>query len=144
MTTIFAPITAISNSSVSVIRISGVKAKWCLEYLGVKKDLENRKATLCKIFDPTSRDEIDQVLVTYFQAPNSFTGQDVVEIDLHGSPYIIEKLIDILAQVRDVRLAQAGEFSKIAFLNDKMDLIQAEAIVDLINSETKEQHRRFQ
>lgn len=142
MTTIFAPITAISNSSVAIIRISGPKALCCLQYLGVKKNLEDRKATLCKIFDPISHEEVDHTLITYFKGPNSFTGEDIVEINLHGSPYVIEQLIDLLSNIDDVRLAQAGEFSKTAFLNGKMDLIEAEAILDLINSETKEQHRQ--
>ncbi len=142
MTTIFAPITAISSSAVAIIRISGPKCLESLKYLGVKQKLQDRKATLCKIFDPKSKDEIDQALITYFKSPNSFTGQDVVEINIHGSTYIIEKIMTILGEINDVRLANPGEFSKIAFFNGKMDLIQAEAISDLINSETKEQHRQ--
>jgi tRNA modification GTPase len=140
MTTIFAPLTAIANSSVSIIRISGSKAVDCLKVLGVENALEDRKANLCKILN--SGEFIDQVLITYFKGPNSFTGDDVVEINTHASIYVVEKIMGILSGIDGVRMAEAGEFSKIAFLNGKMDLIQAEAIVDLINSETKEQHRQ--
>ena len=142
MDTIFAPITAISNSAIGVIRISGSQSLQALKYLGVKKELEDRKAILSQIFDPNSKEIIDQVLLTYFKAPNSFTGQDIIEISIHSSIYILQQLLDILNQIEGLRPAEAGEFSKIAVLNGKMDLIQAEAIADLINSETKEQHRQ--
>ncbi len=139
MDTIFAPITANAKSAIIVIRISGSKVKDCLQYLGVKKTLVNRQATLQNILDKNGA-IIDQALITFFTNPNSFTGEDVAEIAIHGSIYITKKLTDLLLELKDVRLAEAGEFSKRAFLNGKMDLVQAEAIVDLIESETAAQH----
>ena len=148
MDTIFSPITSTSRSSIIVFRISGLKAYDCLMHLGVTKDLEHRKATLCILKDTQSHEIIDQALVTFFDSPNSFTGEDVAEIALHGSVFIVQKITEILLEMDEVRLAEAGEFSKRAFLNDKIDLVEAEAIVDLVEAETKLQHaqamRQFQ
>lgn len=142
MDTIFAPITSISNSSVAIIRISGDKSLKCLEILGLKSKPIKRQATLCNLYDFENKDKIDQVIITYFPAPHSFTGEDVVEINSHASIYIINKILQILSKIEGVRLANAGEFSKRAFYNNKMDLVQAQGISDLIRSETKEQHRQ--
>jgi len=139
MDTIFAPITANAKSAIIVIRISGNKTKDCLHHLGIKKTLVNRQATLQNLLDKNGA-TIDQALITFFANPNSFTGEDVAEIAIHGSIYITKKLTELLLELKDVRLAEAGEFSKRAFLNGKMDLVQAEAIVDLIESETAVQH----
>ncbi len=141
MTTIFAPITSINNAAVCTIRISGPATLKCLEKLGVKKNLAANKASLCEIYDLDNQ-LLDQALVTFFQAPRSYTGQDVAEISIHASTYIFQKIFRILSAIENVRLAEAGEFSKIAFLNNKIDLIQAEAIVDLIAAETESQHRQ--
>lgn len=142
MTTIFAPITAIGKAGVSVIRISGPKAADCLRYFGITKNLEERKALLRKIIDPRNGNIIDIALITLFPAPNSFTGEDVVEIALHSSPYILKTIFELLSKIENVRMAEPGEFSKIAFLNDKMDLVEAEALSDLIASETEIQHQQ--
>ncbi len=142
MATIFAPITAISSGAVIILRISGDKTLSCMQFLGINQDLIDRKSTLCKIIDPILQEELDQALITYFKGPNSFTGQDVVEINIHGSVYVLERIMAILSEIDDVRMADPGEFSKIAVLNSKMDLIQAEAIADLIKSETRQQHRQ--
>ncbi len=142
MSTIFAPITSISSGAVIILRISGEKALKCLKFLGVSKKLTDRKASLCKISDNILKEDLDHALITYFKGPNSFTGQDVVEINIHGSIYVLERIMEILSKIEDVRMAQAGEFSKIAVLNGKMDLIQAEAISDLIKSETRKQHQQ--
>jgi tRNA modification GTPase len=140
MDTIFAPITAVAKSAVVVIRISGAQVLNCLKHLGIKQALEPRMATL---YNLKHHDEIiDQALITFFKNPESFTGEDVAEIAVHGSIYIIQKITDALLELENVRLAEAGEFSKRAFLNSKMDLVQAEAIVDLIESETALQHRQ--
>ncbi|MFT6332478.1 MAG: tRNA modification GTPase [Lentimonas sp.] len=148
MDTIFAPITSTNRSSIIVLRISGSKSFDCLMHLGVKHNLEHRKSTLCNLRDEKNDEIIDQALVTFFDNPKSFTGEDVAEIALHGSVFILNKVIEMLLELDQVRLAEAGEFSKRAFLNDKIDLVEAEAIVDLIESETKLQHnqamRQFQ
>lgn len=140
MSTIFAPLTLKGLCSVYVIRISGNESLKCLNVLGVKKLLTPQKATLCKIKDKNNQ-ILDEALVIYFKAPHSFTGEDVVEINLHCSNYIISKVFSILSSIEDVRMAERGEFSKRAFLNNKIDLMQAESIVDLINAETEMQHK---
>ena len=90
----------------------------------------------------TLKDEegvIDQAVVAYYKAPRSYTGEDVVEFSVHGSPYIVQRLMRALS-VLGVRSAEAGEFTKRAFLNGRMDLSQAEAVADLIAGETKAAH----
>ncbi|MDD2839537.1 MAG: tRNA uridine-5-carboxymethylaminomethyl(34) synthesis GTPase MnmE [Rickettsiales bacterium] len=140
MDTIFAPITLKGNCSVYVIRISGDKVLDCLKQLGINKILKHREATLCVLKDK-ELNVIDEALVVYFGSPNSFTGEDVCEISLHCSNYIISKVSRILLSIENVRMAERGEFSKRAFLNGKIDLMQAESILDLIKSETELQHK---
>lgn len=140
MSTIFAPLTLKGLCSIYVIRISGRESLNCLKTLGIQKTLIPQKATLCKIKDKNN-EILDEALVIYFKAPHSFTGEDVVEINLHCSNYIISKVFSILSSIENVRMAERGEFSKRAFLNNKIDLMQAESIVDLINAETEMQHK---
>lgn len=141
METIFAPLTIKGNCSVYLIRISGTLVKNCLLELGIRKKLEHKKATVCHLQDKNNK-LLDEALITYFQAPNSFTGEDICEINLHCSNYIINSVFKILSSINNVRIAENGEFSKRAFLNNKLDLTQAEAIVDLIHSETELQHKQ--
>lgn len=143
MTTIFAPITSTLSSAICVLRISGPKSLFCLEKLGVKAKFLPNQIKFAKIYDLSENNSlIDEVLIAYFKAPQSFTGEDVVEISIHNSPFILKKICEILSLIENVRFAQAGEFSKIAFLNNKIDLVQAEAIVDLIKSQTEKQHNQ--
>lgn len=141
MFTIFSSITG-SFGAVSVIRISGPNVITCLERLGFKGIPQHQKASFQKISDIKTGDLIDESLITFFQSPNSFTGEDVAEISIHASPFITKKIFQILSEIDGVRLAEAGEFSKRAFLNGKIDLVQAEAIPDLIESETASQHKQ--
>ena len=140
MDTIFAPLTLKGKCSIYVIRISGKLVKECLKNLGVNRYLKHREATLCVLKDEY-KNPIDEALTIYFESPNSFTGEDVVELNLHCSNYIISKITSILLSIKGVRLAERGEFSKRAFLNGKIDLMQAESIADLVNSETELQHK---
>lgn len=140
MDTIFAPLTIKGNCSIYTIRISGNLVLDCLKFLGIKKTLKHREATLCTIKDKDGT-PVDEALIVYFRAPNSFTGEDVCEISLHCSSYIISKVSQMLLAIDGVRLAERGEFSKRAFLNGKIDLMQAESILDLIKSETALQHK---
>ncbi len=141
MFTIFSSITG-SFGAVSVIRISGSNVIQCLERLGFKGSPQHQKASFQKISDIKTGELIDESLITFFQSPNSFTGEDVAEISIHASPFIAKKIFQILSEIDGVRLAEAGEFSKRAFLNGKIDLVQAEAIPDLIESETSSQHKQ--
>lgn len=140
MDTIFAPLTLKGHCSIYVIRISGTRVKECLSKLGIRRRLKHREATVCTLKDEDKK-PLDEALVIYFESPNSFTGEDVVELNLHCSNYIISKVVSILLSVENVRLAERGEFSKRAFLNGRIDLMQAESIADLVNSETELQHK---
>ena len=101
MRTIFAPLTLKGLCSVYVIRISGNESLKCLNALGVKKTLTPQKATLCKLKD-INNEILDEALVIYFKAPHSFTGEDVVEINLHCSNYIISKAFSIFGRKTDI------------------------------------------
>lgn len=140
MHTIFAPITSPFRGGISVIRISGSLVNSCLKALGVTKKLNHREVSFCKIYD--EKEVLDECVISFFKSPQSFTGEDVAEISIHASPFILKKVLEILGAQKNCRLAEAGEFSKRAFLNGKIDLIQAEAIPDLIAAETAMQHRQ--
>ena len=140
--TIFAPLTIKGKCSIYVFRISGSRVDDCLSAFGVfSKNLKHKSANLCKLRDENNN-VLDEAIILYFKSPNSFTGEDVCEINIHCSDYIINKVFKILLNVNGVRLAENGEFSKRAFLNNKFDLIQAESIVDLVNSKTELQHKQ--
>lgn len=94
-----------------------------------------RKAYLRQLHDPATTETIDEALITFFQAPHSFTGEDVIEISCHGSPVLLRQVIDICLRM-DTRLAEPGEFSLRALANGRIDLAEAEAIRDLIDSQT--------
>jgi len=142
MSTIFAPITQPMRAGISVIRISGSQTIECLKSLGFKGEVQHHKIFFQKIRDPKTNEIIDESLISFFKSPQSFTGEDVAEISIHASPYILKKLLKILSNQPNCRIAEAGEFSKRAFLNGKMDLVQAEAIPDLIAAQTASQHKQ--
>lgn len=138
--TIFAPLTIKGRCSLFVIRISGSKVNDCLKALGIKKELKPQHASLRNLY--YKGEVLDQALIVFFKAPNSFTGEDVCELNLHCSSYIIDKVYEILLKVDGVRFAGHGEFSKRAFLNGKLDLVEAEAICDLVDSKNELQHKQ--
>lgn len=142
MATIFAPITAIAKSAVAIVRISGSKTKEALKIITKQDNFKHQKISICKIYNPKDNQLIDSALVSFFAAPNSYTGEDVAELNLHGSVFILKSVIKILGEIPGLRIAEPGEFSKIAFLNNRIDLVQAEAVVDLINASTALQHRQ--
>lgn len=136
--TIAAVATPAGVGALSIVRVSGPKSFDAVDsiFKGKKKivDAESHTIHYGKIYKDDKA--IDDVLVSVFRAPNSYTGEDSVEISTHGSYLITEKIIDALTD-HDVRLAEPGEFTKRAFLNGKIDLAQAEAVVDVINSRTE-------
>lgn len=138
--TIFALATAPIKSGVAVLRISGPRATDALTALGATIPAP-RVATLAKLYHPHTRHLMDAALVLRFTAPHSFTGEDTVELHTHGSRAIISELLGLLGTMDGFRMAEAGEFSRRAFLNNKMDLTQAEGLADLIDAETTEQAR---
>lgn len=141
MDTIFAPATPSGRSGVAVLRISGEQAADVFSRFSLPCPAP-RLATLARLVNPLTRAPIDHALALWFPAPASFTGEDVVELHLHGSRAVMQELLGLLGAWEGFRLAEPGEFSRRAFLNNKMDLTQAEAIVDLIDAETEAQKRQ--
>ena len=136
--TIYALASASGKAGVSVIRISGPGASQAIEKLTDKKVLP-RQASLRLLRHPVSKEPIDRVLLLWFPAPHSFTGEDVLEIHAHGSHAVVEKLFSVLSDFNDYRLAEPGEYSRRAFENGKMDLTAVEGLADLINAQTEGQ-----
>ncbi|QQS40133.1 MAG: tRNA uridine-5-carboxymethylaminomethyl(34) synthesis GTPase MnmE [Acidobacteriota bacterium] len=134
MDTIVALSTPLGRSGLGVIRLSGGASHAIVNRLTAGDvDLEPRRATLAGIVDPATGEMIDEAVVTYFKAPHSFTGEDIVEISCHGSPVLLRRVIDICLHL-DARLAEPGEFTLRALANGRIDLSQAEAVRDLIDS----------
>jgi len=135
--TIVALATPTGRSGIGLIRLSGERALEILQRLVSKSDVspDPRKAVLCSLTDPVSGETLDEAVVTYFGAPRSFTGEDVVEISCHGSPVLLRQIIDICLSL-DARLANPGEFTLRALSNGRIDLAEAEAIRDLIDAQT--------
>ncbi len=135
---IFALASAQGRAGVSVIRLSGDKALWAAQQL-IAKPFKPRYATYSAI---TYRGEIiDQAIVLYFPAPHSFTGEDCVELHVHGSRAILDRLYGLFIEL-GLKLAEPGEFSRRAVENGKIDLTQAEGIADLVDAETEAQRRQ--
>jgi len=138
-TTIAAIGTALSNSGISIIRISGKDSLNIINKIfKYSSKLEPNHIIYGKIID--NDDVLDNVLVSYFKAPHSFTGEDVCEINCHGGNQITKEILEIVLENGAI-LAEPGEFSKRAFLNGKMDLSQAEAVINLINAKTRTESR---
>ena len=102
---------------------------------------QNQTSTLNKLITRTG-DVIDQTITTYYKAPKSFTGEDMVEISMHGGNAVINKFIDVFKKNKRTRLAEPGEFTRRSFENNKLDLTQVEAIADLVNAETEYQRKQ--
>jgi len=138
-TTIAAQATAPGRGGVGIIRVSGPEAKNVAQAI-LGKVPEVRKAEYLSFLDTDSK-VLDQGIALFFKAPNSFTGEDVIEFQGHGGPVILDMLLKAILAQPKVVMAKPGEFSEQAFLNDKLDLTQAEAIADLINSSSEQAAR---
>lgn len=125
-------------SGVAVIRISGPQTQFALETLSGSVP-EPRFASLRTLKDPRTGAVLDQALVLFFAAPHSFTGEDVGEIQCHGSRAVVDGVLNALWSLNGIGEAQAGDFTRQAFANGKMDLIQVEALGDLIHASTSGQ-----
>lgn len=137
--TITAQATAPGRGGVGIVRVSGPKAKAIAEAL-VPCSLTPRLATYTPFVD-SNNTVIDQGIALFFKGPNSFTGEDVLELQGHGGQVVMDMLIDAVLSTGHARLANPGEFSEQAFLNDKLDLAQAEAIADLIDASSQQAAR---
>ncbi len=139
MDTIFAPICPIGGSIVSV-RISGKNAFDLFKFFEISVDLNKKKDVFFTKLNYSGR-FIDEVLIKFFCAPNSFTGENVVEVDLHASIVILNDFLNLISKIPNFRFAKNGEFSKRAFLNGKINLIKCEGINAMIRAETKQQQK---
>ncbi len=138
--TIAAIATAPGRGGVGIVRVSGPLAKTVSQSL-TGRDLKPRYAHYGDFVHPQNNQIIDQGLALFFNAPHSFTGEDVLELQGHGGPVVMDQLLNAVTSIDKVRLAKPGEFSERAFLNDKIDLAQAEAIADLINASSEQAAR---
>lgn len=140
--TIYALSTPWGMSGVAVVRVSGPGALAGLAQIGGRPDLAARQAHLLRLMDPIDQHLIDQALVLAFPAPHSFTGEDVVEYQIHGGVAVINDMLRVLSTLPGYRMALPGEFTRRGFENGKMDLTEAEAIGDLIHAETEAQKKQ--
>jgi len=143
--TIVALATPVGIGAIGVIRLSGANALHIAQSVFSKKILDKESHTLHfgRVISPSvqpSNEVIDEVVLSLFKEPHSYTGENVVELSCHGSPYIQQKIIELLIH-QGARLAMPGEFTLRAFLNGKLDLAQAEAVADLIASDSQHSHR---
>lgn len=140
--TIFALATPPGRSALAVFRISGRDAGVVLERLTGSALPPSRMASLRPLYDHVSGERVDQAIVTYFRGPASYTGEDLVELSVHGGRGVISAISSVLARIEGLRAAEPGEFTRRAYAAGKFDLSQAEAIADLIDSETEFQRRQ--
>ncbi len=130
-------------SGIAIVRISGSETLRICQNLTKSKDIKSNEVNFCKFYDPKNDNIIDpEALLLWFPAPNSYTGEDLAELQIHGSNAVINALLRVLSEQKNCRLAEPGEFTKIAFQNDKIDLLKAESIGDLIHSETELQRQQ--
>ena len=125
-------------SGIAIVRISGKDTLKVCKNLTKLKEINSNGVNYCKFYDPKNEKIIDpEALLLLFPGPNSYTGDDLAEFQVHGSNAVINALLKALSEQDNCRLAEPGEFTKIAFQNDKIDLLKAESIADLIHAETE-------
>ncbi len=139
--TIYALSSGAGRAGVAVVRISGGKAGHLLQQL-CGHSLEPRRACLRTLVHPVSGEVLDQALVLWFPTPNSFTGEDVVELHIHGGSAVIAAVMNAISVCDNMRMAEAGEFTRRAFYNGKLDLTGIEALSDLVEAETQAQRKQ--
>ncbi len=140
--TIYALSSGPGISGIAVIRVSGPETKKVIKVLTKGSLPKPRLATLKKINKINTNELIDEGIIIWFPGPQSYTGEDMAEFHVHGSKAIIEALQNSISQVKYCRIAEPGEFTKIAFQNNKINLLKAESIADLISSETEIQRKQ--
>ena len=136
--TIFALATQRGKSGIAVFRVSGKGSHTIIKSISSKKKFKTNFATLNDLLD--GKNVVDQTLTTFFKSPKSYTGEDMVEISCHGSISVINKITKTLLK-KQIRLAEPGEFTKRALMNDKLGVLEAETINDLVNAETENQRK---
>ncbi|MCI5601839.1 MAG: tRNA uridine-5-carboxymethylaminomethyl(34) synthesis GTPase MnmE [Hallerella porci] len=134
--TIVAPATPNRTSALAVIRVSGNESRTILQkMLGVKNAIP-RTANLAEMRHPESGKLLDSLVYIFYQSPHSYTGEDSLELFPHGNPLIVRNILQAMCSIQNVRIAYPGEYTKRAFLNGKMDLVQAESVAEVIHSQT--------
>ncbi len=139
--TIFALSSGRPPAAIAVVRISGPRARVALEQL-IGRVPQPRRASLARVRDPKTGAIIDEALALWFPAPNSETGEDMAELQVHGGRAVIAAVLAALAKVAGLRHAEAGEFTRRAFENGRMDLTAVEGLADLVAAETEAQRRQ--
>ena len=140
--TIYALSSGPGISGIAVIRISGRETSKVIKLLTGKSVPKPRVATLRKINKLNTSELIDEGIILWFPGPESYTGEDMAEIQVHGSKAVIDALHTSISKIKNCRLAEPGEFTKLAFQNGKINLLKAESIADLISSETEIQRQQ--
>lgn len=140
--TIFAVATPPGRSAIAILRISGSRCREVIAALTGSPPPLARRASLRWLRAPATGERLDQALIAFFPAPNSYSGEDIAEIGVHGSRAVISAVVESLAAFPGVRAAEPGEFTRRAFENGKLDLTAAEGVADLIDSETEFQRRQ--
>ncbi|MDC1177639.1 tRNA uridine-5-carboxymethylaminomethyl(34) synthesis GTPase MnmE [Candidatus Pelagibacter sp.] len=140
--TIYALSSGPGISGISVIRVSGKETSTVIQLLTNKKLPSPRVATLRKINKINSSELIDEGIILWFPGPESYTGEDMAEIQVHGSKAVIDALHSSISKIENCRLAEPGEFTKLAFQNGKINLLKAESVADLISAETEIQRQQ--
>ncbi len=137
MMTIYALSSGPGISGVAIVRISGPEASNVIRLLTGKEIPEPRIATLRKINNTNTSELIDEGIIIWFPGPQSYTGEDMAEIQVHGGKAVVLAVQEQISKVKNCRLAEPGEFTKLAFLNGKINLLKAESIADLISADTE-------
>ena len=140
--TIFALSSGPGVSGIAVIRISGKDTQAVVKLLTDHKLPKPRVATIKKFNKIKTFELIDEGILIWFPGPDSYTGEDMAEIHVHGSIAVVKAILDQLSKIKNCRLAEPGEFTKIAFQNGKINLLKAESISDLISAETEIQRQQ--
>ena len=139
---IFAVSTGRGPSGIAILRLSGKDSLQISKLITKKNDIKSKEVNICKFYNPSNNKMIDEGLLLWSPGPNSYTGEDLVEFHTHGSNAVISYFLKVLGNQENCRLAEPGEFTKLAFQNNKMDLLEAESIGDLIHAETEQQRQQ--
>jgi tRNA modification GTPase len=142
--TIFAPASGVGRAAIAVLRISGPGCAAALEAIAPGGEFPDRRAVLITLRRPRSGEPLDRALVTRFQAPRSFTGEEMAEVSVTGGRAVTAAVVKALATIPGLRLAEPGEFAWRAFTNGKIDLAEVEGLADLVEAETEAQRRQAQ
>src|SRR6202046_2238179 len=140
--TIFAPASGAGRAAIAVMRISGPDCSNALKAIAPGAEFPDRRAVLRTLRHPESREPLDRALITRFQAPRSFTGEEMAEISVTGGRAVAAACVKALALIPGLRLAEPGEFAWRAFMNGKIDLSEVDGLADLVEAETEAQRRQ--